>query len=133
MPYGSPHGSVPLWIGHRKSEYWDFDSATDTTMPDVAIGDVTANHWTLQGATLVREGADGSAGSFDGADPATAANDTEIRKNDSFTLSAWINPAPVNTETFRHNILSEKVARLMITVQHQVYKRDDRSQTFGEH
>ncbi|HEX2994517.1 MAG TPA: LamG-like jellyroll fold domain-containing protein [Anaerolineales bacterium] len=80
--------------------YWDFEVVTDTTVRDVAPSDLASNNATLQnGATIVADGADRNAVSFDGTDDSvTVADHAEIRKNgSSFTLSAWINPSALVT------------------------------------
>ncbi|MBN2115754.1 MAG: hypothetical protein JW730_04245 [Anaerolineales bacterium] len=79
--------------------HWDFEDVTATTVPDVATGGPYNNAATLQnGAAIITDGANGSAVSFDGVDDYVGVpNQTEIRKNGSFTLSAWINPASLVT------------------------------------
>jgi RHS repeat-associated protein len=79
--------------------YWNIEGVTGTTVPDAATGDVTANDATLMnGPTIQSSGAEGSSISFDGVDDySTVPDNTEIKQNGSFTVSAWVNPSAVIT------------------------------------
>jgi RHS repeat-associated protein/uncharacterized repeat protein (TIGR01451 family) len=86
--------------------HWNFDEVTGTTAPDVAPYDLADNSATLQnGAATVLDGASGSAAYFDGSDDSAAiVNQAEIKKNSSFTLSAWINPSSLGTNRTQYLI-----------------------------
>jgi RHS repeat-associated protein len=82
--------------------YWSFESVSGTTVTDDASNDATTNNATLiNGPVIQSSGAQGSSAVFDGVnDYATIADQAEIIKNGSFTISAWIKPAStISTRT----------------------------------
>ncbi len=84
--------------------HWDFENVIPSPpnnlfAPEVAPNDFVENSAILQnGVAPVSDGANGIALRFDGQSGfASVADQLEIRKNSSFTISAWINPSAVVT------------------------------------
>jgi RHS repeat-associated protein len=100
---------LPRTMSESLVAHWDFENVTGTTVPDVATSNPYNNVMTLQnGAAIVPDGANGSAVSFDGTnDSATVANQTEIKRNGSFSLFAWINPSALVTDHRQYIINKE--------------------------
>jgi RHS repeat-associated protein len=97
-PVPSATPTVPT-LNQSLMAYWSFEGVTGTTVNDEATGDATNNSAALTNGPVIQpSGAQGSSVFFDGSnDYANIPDQTEIKKDGSFTISAWVNPASVVT------------------------------------
>lgn len=77
--------------------HWNFEGVTGSTVPDVADGDNPAT--LINNPTIINNGAYGKAVSFVASNQyASIAHHSDLVKNGSFTVSAWVNPSVVVTD-----------------------------------